>query len=358
MKVGAPQTRVEAWYTEAMTGEARFGFGVVNVGAEKALEVEIKHIEKGARVAFSRPGLVTFKAGGIDERFASDSVIARVRGVSLGMAETIDDVRRFAGEKKVVVHVFARDTTEEGPSPENEAHAEQVRRSLADDPRFVFDRPPKEGERVVDVICVATEPMFVGAHQHGRGRWTQPGGRVKVEVPGGAPSRAFTKLEEALAWSGLKVRAGTTAVELGAAPGGAALALARRGVSVVAIDPAAMDAGVLAFEGPEGARVTHVAKVGSAIEPEDIPGNATLLLMDANLAPAVALRSFARIASLAPDADTALLTLKIKDDATLLAIPKQLTRLRGLGWDDLIATRLPSNRSEICVVARRGKTAR
>jgi hypothetical protein len=37
----------------------------------------------------------------------------------------------------------------------------------------------------------------------------------------------------------------------------------------------------------------------------------------------------------------------------LAAIPKHLARLASLGWDRTIATRLPSNRSEICVVARR-----
>lgn len=336
-----------------MSGEPRFGFGVVNVGAEKALKTELHHIEKGARLAFSRPGLVTFKAYGIDERFASDSVIARVRGVSLGMAETLDDVRRFVGDETVVTHVFARDTSAEGPSAENEARTAEVRAALAEDPRFALDRAPKEGERVIDVICAQNEPMFVGAHLHARGRWTQPGGRVRVEVPEGAPSRAFAKLEEALAWSGLEVRAGARAVELGAAPGGAALALARRGVSVIAIDPAAMDPGVLAFEGPGGARVTHVAKAGGAVDGEDVPADASLLLMDANLAPPVALRYFTRLASLASRADAAILTLKINDDTMLTAIPKQLARLRAQGWDRLIATRLPSNRSEICVVARR-----
>ncbi len=336
-----------------MGGDARFGFAVVNVGAEKALKTELSHIEKGVRLAFSRPGLVTFKASGIDERFASASVVARVRGVSLGMAESFDDVRRFVGERQSVLHVFARDTTEEGPSPQDEAFALEVRAELAKEARFVLDRAPKHGERVVDVICAATEPMFVGAHVHGRGRWAQPGGRVKVEIPEGAPSRAFAKLEEALAWSGLSVRAGATAVELGAAPGGAALALARRGVHVVAIDPAAMDPGVLAFEGPGGARVRHVMKAGAAVAAEDVPADAELLLMDANLAPPVALRYFARVASLAEGARAAVLTLKINDDKMFAAIPKHLARLEALGWGDTIATRLPSNRSEICVVAKR-----
>lgn len=336
-----------------MSGEPRFGFAVVNVGAERALEAEIKHVEKGAKLAFTRPGLVTFKAGGIDERFASASVIARVRGLSLGMAESIDDVLRFAGDKPAVLHVFARDTTEDGASEVDDAWAVEVRGKLGASRRFVTDRAPKNGERVLDVICAATEATFVGAHLHGPGRWAYAGGRVAIEVPEAAPARAYRKLEEALAWSGLRLKSGASAVEIGAAPGGAALALARRGIFVLAIDPAAMDPGVLAFEGPGGARVTHLAKAASGIDPEEIPKKTDVLLMNANLAPPIALRCFAHVAAIASAAETAILTLKIHDDAMLNAIPKQLARLKALGWTDVIATRLPSNRSEICVVARR-----
>jgi 23S rRNA (cytidine2498-2'-O)-methyltransferase len=336
-----------------VTGDARFGFAVVNVGAEKALKAELARIEKGARLAFSRPGLVTFKAGGLDEQFASASVIARVRGLSLGMAENLDEIRGRVGTRSVVLHVFARDANEDGPRPEDEAYAAEVQAALATDPRFVTNRAPKKGERVIDVIVAVGEPMFVGAHVHGPGRWVQAGGRVKVDVPEGAPSRAYRKLEEALAWGALRPKQGATAIELGAAPGGAALALARRGVNVLAIDPAEMDASVLAFEGPGGARVRHVAKPGGAIEASDVPTEATMLLLDANLAPPVALRYFAHLAALAENADTAVLTLKINDDAMLAAIPKQLARLASMGWKQQIATRLPSNRSEICVVAKR-----
>ena len=336
-----------------MTGDARFGFAVVNVGAEKALKAELYRIEKGARLAFSRPGLVTFKAGGIDEQFASASVIARVRGLSLGMAENFDEVRARIGTRPVALHVFARDATEDGPRAEDEAYVTEVSAALATDARFVVDRAPKNGERVIDVIVAQGEPMFVGAHVHGPGRWVQPGGRVKVEVPEGVPSRAYRKLEEAIAWSGLRFPPGTLAVELGGAPGGAALALARRGVSVVAIDDADMDAGVLAYRGPNDAQVVHIAKAGGSLDPEDVPESTRVLLVDANLAPPAALRHFARLASFAEQADTAVLTLKINDDAMLAAIPKQLARLKSLGWAQIIATRLPSHRSEICVVAKR-----
>ncbi|MFO0634461.1 MAG: SAM-dependent methyltransferase [Nannocystaceae bacterium] len=63
-----------------------------------------------------------------------------------------------------------------------------------------------------------------------------------------ALTRAWAKLEEALAWSRLPLREGDVVVEIGAAPGGAALALLQRGAEVaIGIDPARMD--LRAFHG-------------------------------------------------------------------------------------------------------------
>ena len=53
-----------------------------------------------------------------------------------------------------------------------------------------------------------------------------------VDVPADAPSRAYAKIEEAIAWASLPIEAGQVALEIGAAPGGAVMALARRGLEV------------------------------------------------------------------------------------------------------------------------------
>ncbi len=93
---------------------------------------------------------------------------------------------------------------------------------------------------MIDAVVAGDEPTLVGVHQHRRDHWTVPGGRPSLPVAEDAPSRAYRKLEEALVWADITPEPGSIAVELGAAPGGAALALAKRGVSVNAIDPAAM----------------------------------------------------------------------------------------------------------------------
>jgi hypothetical protein len=84
-----------------------------------------------------------------------------------------------------------------------------------------------------------------------------------------------------------------------------------------------------------------------------VPATTSLILCDANLAPPIALRYVAKALSLAPRAAHAILTLKVNDDAALAGIGRALERIRGLGFPDVRATRLPANRSEICVVARR-----
>jgi 23S rRNA (cytidine2498-2'-O)-methyltransferase len=338
--------------------EQRFGFAVVNVGSENALKAEIARLVPGARPAFARPGLVTFKHDAADAGFAADSIVARVRGLSLGIAKSADEVLERVdahGKGPFVLHVFARDATDEGPTEADAARAVELDRELREKggERFVDRVVPAVGERVIDVVVAGDEPMLVGVHQHRRDYWTTPGGRPAGPTPTNVPSRGYRKLEEALAWSGLELAPGSSAVELGAAPGGAALALAQRGVNVNAIDPAAMSEDVLAFVGPGGARVRHIKKPGGGVDLNDVPKGTSLLLLDVSLAPPMALRYFGRLASLAQTASVAIVTLKLGEAKTLDDVPRAFEVLRSLGFGELRATRLPSNRSEICIVARR-----
>jgi 23S rRNA (cytidine2498-2'-O)-methyltransferase len=346
--------------------EQRFGFAIVNVGSENALKAELSKLVPAARPAFARPGLVTFKHDAADAGFAADSMVARVRGLSLGMAKDADEVLAridVHGKGPFVLHVFARDATDEGPTESDEAKAAELDRVLREKggERFVDRTEPKPNERVIDVVVAGDEPMLVGLHQHRRDYWTAPGGRPRLPIPADAPSRGYRKLEEALAWSGIELPEGSTAVELGAAPGGASLALARRGVKVNAIDPAAMSPDVLAFVGPGGARVRHVKKPGGGVDLNDVPKDTSLLLMDLSLPPDQALRYFGRLASLAQTAGLAIITLKLGEAKNLDDVKTAFLRLRELGFGELRATRLPANRSEMCIVARRStkaKTAR
>lgn len=89
-----------------------------------------------------------------------------------------------------------------------------------------------------------------------------------------------------------------------------------------------------------------------ALRRHHVPRDTSLLVCDTNLAPPVALRTALSVVSwLRGSLRAAILTLKMNDDRMVDAIPKLLERLRAAGLR-VAATQLPSNRREICVVAR------
>jgi len=96
-----------------------------------------------------------------------------------------------------------------------------------------------------------------------------PMGIARLRMPGRAPSRSTLKLAEAfLEFLGAedskrRLRPGMTAVDLGASPGGWSWQLARRGLSVTAVDNGPMDAAVL-----DTGLVKHLRADGFRFEPK------------------------------------------------------------------------------------------
>lgn len=322
----------------------RHVFASCQIGAERWLKGEVARARPALRPAFARPGLVTWVA---DDEVAPDvelgAVFARVWGASVGRADTIDQVAGMT-PARCRLHVFPRDPdTEDGWR-----EAARIRAALVATGRFVEDATPAVGDLVADVIVAADEPWLVGLHEHRDGRWEVPGGLPRIDVPAEAPSRAYAKLEQAIAWAKLDPRPGDVAVEIGSAPGGAAMALARRGVEVYGVDPGEMDARVLADP-----RVHHLPIKIGALRWEDLPAHVDWLLVDVHLAPQVALHAVQRfMPRLRPTLRGAVFTLKLNDDAVVAEIPELVARVGRLGFDDVRATHLPSNRRELCVVAR------
>ena len=78
--------------------------------------------------------------------------------------------------------------------------------------------PTKPGDLVLDCVLVEPEQWWVGFHRADgtASRW--PGGLFWKPLPADAVSRAYSKMEEALAWSGLPVRPGTCASRSAAPP--------------------------------------------------------------------------------------------------------------------------------------------
>jgi len=314
-----------------------FVFATCLPGVEPALKLEVARTRPELRFAYSRPGLVTFKS---PREVAPDDVtgaaFARVWGASLGAAADVDAARQLlASFAPSRVHVFSRD-----PDAQLE---------LAPWQTLGPGGPAEPGELVADVIVAENEPAWLGVHRHDPTRPPHPGAAIPVEVPPDAPSRAYAKLEEAIAWAKLPVAAGQVALEIGAAPGGAVLALARRGLEVIGVDTGALAPEVLALP-----NVTHVAKKVGALRWEELPARVDWLLLDVNLAPQVALHEVARLMPrLRGTLRGAVFTLKMNDWKFVSELPRLVERIREMGLPDARLRHLPSNRREICAVALR-----
>jgi 23S rRNA (cytidine2498-2'-O)-methyltransferase len=329
-----------------------FVFTICTPGLEGALKDDVARRSPALRLAFSRHGVVTFKIDGdVPDDVPRPSPWARVWGPSLGRAAHAAEALSMLPAEAKRLHVFAREPESEGAAA-RVAEAEALLRADAGG-RFADGAVAAAGELVADVIVGGHEPWLLGVHRHGRGRSPHPGGALPVEVPPDAPSRAYAKLEEAIAWAELPVTAGQTAVEIGSAPGGAAYALARRGVTVWGVDPGAMAPAVLAYVGPGGARVHHVAETLASVRWEVLPRKVDWLLLDVNLAPPVAIHGLGRIVPAWKKLRGAILTLKMNDVAVRRGLPLYLERIEELGFRRVEVTHLPSNRTELCVIARR-----
>ena len=350
-----------------MPAPSHFLVAVCQIGAERALKQEVSREHPALHSAFARPGLVTFKSTAattpITPDFALHSVFARAFAAALGpatdTAAILDAARRITGDRPLRLHVWPRDTSRPGEeSPGTDAPAA----TLADCVRadllagggslFVPDAVARPADHVLDVIVAPGEPHFLAHHLHSPAHSPHPGGRIPVEVPAGAPSRAYRKLEEALAWSGAPLRADQVAVEIGSAPGGASLSLLRRGLRVVGVDPGAMSEIVLASP-----HFQHLRIPVGELTRDLLPERVDWLLLDVNLAPQVALHSIRGVVSaLRSSLRGVLFTLKLNDWEMAAEIPALLRRISEMGMTEVRATQLPANRQEIFACGRRPGT--
>jgi 23S rRNA (cytidine2498-2'-O)-methyltransferase len=320
---------------------ADFAFAACLPGLEPALKLDVARARPELRFAYSRPGLVTFRSTrAVPPDDPPGSPFARVWGRSIGAAsDPAAAAMQLAALGTTRVHVFAREPPDEGVPDA----------LLAPWQSLGPGGPAEIGELVADVIVAPArgEPAWLGVHRRDRFRSPHAGGAFPVAVPDDAPSRAYAKIEEAIAWAGLAVGPGQVALEIGAAPGGAALALARRGLEVWAVDTGALAPHVAALPG-----VHHVAKKVGALRWEELPAQIDWLLVDVNLAPQVALHEVGRLMPrLRAGLRGAVFTLKLNDWTFVAELPLLVDRIRQMGLPDVRMQHLPSNRKEICAVA-------
>ena len=352
-------------------------------GAETALKQEVARTEPEWRLAFSRPGFVTFKFTSAtpvdDKQLASRSwVLARTQGVSLGKV-TGDELAKLAGEVWALagvaalvaeaplddVHVWERDAR---PNDDTStllvsplaAEIESAIRAAAPESCGNLREPPGEkrrpaarNARVLDVVVVEPNQWWIGCHRVVTPPQRWPGGAIPVRTPEHAVSRAYTKMAEALAWSGLPIAKDDECVELGCAPGGASQALLDRGLFVTGIDPAEVDPILL-----EHPRFRHIRKRGKEVRRSEYRG-VRWLAADVNLAPGYTLDAVEAIVT-HPDVHIRglVLTLKLADWSHADRLAEYAARVHGWGYRDVRMRQLASGGQEVCLVALRRKELR
>lgn len=368
-----------------------FIYVTCQVGAEPALKRELAHKWPAFRFAFSRPGFLTFKVppeAALADDFDLRSVFARAYGFSLGKAEgeTIEqraaEVWKLAGSQEFdAVHVWQRDLHEPGhrgydPGQSDlAAQAEAAIRAagkLSDGPgakagsdisqeaadstvglatAVKIYSPPNTAlpeQKILDCVIVEPNQWWIGYHRASSiaSRW--PGGLFPIPLPADAVSRAYLKMEEALAWSRMPLHAGDLWAEIGSAPGGASQALLSHGLKVIGIDPADMDPVVLA--NPE---FTHWKKRGADVRRREFR-RVKCLTVDINVAPSYTLDTVEAIVT-HPEVKIRglLLTLKLSDWKLADQMPEFIDRVRSWGYGNVRARQLHHNRQEVCVAAKR-----
>lgn len=349
-----------------MPATTAFLFCVCQAGAEAAVAEELATSRPDLRRAFARPGLITFKdpSGVVPADVSLRAVLVRAHGAAIGPAAdasaVLAAVDKYCPEGQAVrLHVFERDVAKPGDEPPGHAYGPlaaaaqaQIEAAwTASSHRLLAGSRAEPDDWVLDVVVAADEPWWLGFHRHGPGHPPTPGGRITVDMPPEAPSRAYRKLEEALIWSQAPVQPGDVAVEIGSSPGGASYALLRRGVEVHGIDPAKMAPVVLDYNKDQpGNHFVHLHRPMSLVQRSDLPTVLHWVLLDVNLAPQVALITARRLAA-HPRAALmgVLLTLKLDDWKALRHVPRFLKSIESMGMVEVKATQLPSNRMELFV---------
>jgi 23S rRNA (cytidine2498-2'-O)-methyltransferase len=303
-----------------------FVLALCHPGAEKALKTEAA--AAGLRPAFQAKGLVTFKSDRhLDPAYTFKSGLARFQAAQC--------VKRAPGEPAPQ------------DAPGNCVHVVDVTKPEAP---ITSGRAPALAELVRTVITGPGGASFVTTHRHDSSRSVYPANHVPLTQPPASPSRAWLKLEEAIARFQLDLKKGERALEIGSAPGGATLALLDRGLSVVGVDPNAMDQRILGMR-----NFQHVPMASTQLEPAEIPGPFHWLVVEVNVPPGTMLRGAMPFAAHhAATLRGAVFTLKLGTFEMVNELDSWRARigLRLPGAEVLAGSRY-ADQQELCVVAVR-----
>ncbi len=372
-----PHLVQEASPTMPRIGQERFAFLLCQHGTEPTLKSRWIDKSGSFRLAFSRPGLLTLKISedtspppSSDQaewsqqqvgRLSSDWMV-RLAGLALGtvrgtQAESmVDEAISLAGHDWDAIHVIQRDLDLPGLKGYEPGTTELCReisklfcQQMQQDgvvPRANIEA--ELGQRVLDIVLIEPDHWLIGYHRVTRSHERWPGGAYNVPVPNQMISRAYLKMAEAIAWSGLPIAPDDWIVEIGSAPGGACQRLLDLGLRVTGIDPAEMDPMLL-----DNPRFEHWRGKSSAIR-RKMYAKFLWLAADANVAPNYTLDCVEDIVQYkTSQIQGLLLTLKLSSYDLAEKMDEYVQRVRSWGFDRVEVRQLASNRRECCLMAQR-----
>ena len=335
-------------------------------GAETALRHSAEQALPGVRPGAWRRGVVTFRLPGsrppTEGRTAADLplpdlVFARTTIDSFGQVTGEDDAARVAAARQAAasgsfdnVHVWRRDPSADLP-------VSAIRGALLGacglDP--TLPEVAAVGSVVLDCVLDSPERWWVGWHRVAEPASQWPGGvypKIGQPLPEGTVSRAWLKLDEAIAVFGIPFLPGQRAMELGASPGGACQRLLEAGLQVVGVDPAVVDERVAAHAGFQQWRMRA----------RDVPlrrcAGFDWLVADMNIDPSSTIAALGRIATApAVRLEGIVATLKLPAWSRAAELGDWLDTVRSWGFQPR-ARQLSSGGREVCVVAVRAGGAR
>jgi len=339
----------------------RFYFATCQFGAEKATTEEILREFPYLRFAFSRPGFITFKEIVNDQKpviTRTHSIFARLWGSSIGQAKDQAALEALIATlpEDATIHTFERDTFVPGDEPKGfvlNARIDQIIKNL--NIKRAWNKQPKVGDTVYDLIWIDDFYVFLGSHIHGTHLYPIRGNQPHITLPENSPSRAYLKIMEAIHRFQPRIEKGMQVLEIGCSPGGATTAMLSLGLRVTGIDPKRMDSSL--YSKPN---FQFIQTLAAQITEQDLRQvNPDWIVMDMNIAPLEALDELTHVLNCLKKSwgprlklQNGFLTLKLNDWKFANSIPLYLKRLEQNGFSDLIPIQLCSNRQEFFVMAQ------
>lgn len=200
----------------------------------------------------------------------------------------------------------------------------------------------KKPDLVVSII-INDLNMFVGISSplHNLSYW--PGGEHRFKKDDSLISRAEFKLLEAIEIFNLDIKKYSTALDLGASPGGWTKVLLNNGLKVTSVDPANLSKAL-----EKNNRVTHLKCLAQDFLKNDYEFDIIVNDMRMNIYESINLmKSASRY--LVKDTSLAIMTLKLREKNIQTQVNKALVAL-SLSYKILYAKQLFHNRSEVTVV--------